>query len=144
MIEETYAEKFKSVSPMVDLPNHPGPFIEPPLPPTTSENDSNAKQTHADPNSQTRQAEPSCDQILDAVMASKVRKVVRAMRTGSAAGPDCITVLEVKRKAEETPGFLAGMYTMWLMIGKVPEKLKASRSLLLPKGATDMQNIGNW
>lgn len=60
VIEETYTEKFKSVGPMVDLPNHLGLFIEPPLPPTTSEKDSNAKQTHADPNSQTRQAEPSC------------------------------------------------------------------------------------
>lgn len=77
-------------------------------------------------------------------MASKVRKAVRVMRTGSAADPDHITVLKVKRKAEETPGFLAGMYTVWLMIGKVLEKLKASRSLLLPKGATDKQNIGRW
>ena len=30
------------------------------------------------------------------------------------------------------------------MSGKVPEKLKASRSLLLPKGTTDMLNISNW
>ena len=69
-------------------------------------------------------------------MANEVRKAVRAIRTGSAAGPDRITVL--KRKAEEMPGFL------WLMTGRVPEKLKASRSLLLPKGTTDMLNIGNW
>lgn len=142
VIEETYAERFESVGRTVDLSNHPGPFIEPPLPPTTSKKDCDTKQTHADPNGQTRRAEPSCDRILDAVTASEVKKAVSAMRTGSAAGPDRITVL--KRKAEETQGFLAGMYTIWLMTGKVPEKLKASRSLLQPKGATDMQNIGNW
>ena len=52
------------------------------------------------------------------------------MRTGSAAGKDRITirVLKLKRKAEEGPGFLAGVYTMWLRTGKVSEKLKASRS----------------
>lgn len=63
------------------------------------------------------------------------------MRTGSAADP--ITVLKLKRKAEEMPGFLAGVYMLWLMSGRVPEKLKASRSLLLPKGTTDMLNTGN-
>ena len=73
-----------------------------------------------------------------------MKKAVRAMRTGSAAGPDRITVAQLKRKMEENPGFLAGVYTLWLRSGKVPEKLKASRSLLLPKGTTDMQNIGNW
>ena len=76
-----------------------------------------------------------------AVNASKVRKTVRAMRTGSAAGKDRIRELKLKRKAEEGPGFLAGVYTMWLTTGKVSEKLKASRSLFLPKGTTDLDNI---
>ena len=82
------------------------------MPPTTSEKDSG---THKKQSSQTRQAEPSCDRILDVVTASEVRKAVRAVRTGSAGGPDRITVLKLKRKAEETPGFLAGVYTLWLM-----------------------------
>ena len=30
---------------------------------------------------------------------------------------------------------------MWLTTGKVSEKLKASRSLFLPKGTTDLDNI---
>ena len=140
MIEATYAEWFESISLTVDLSNYPGPFTEPPVPPTTSEKDSG---THKKQSSQTRQAEPSCNRILDVVTASEVRKAVRAVRTGSAGGPDRITVLKLKRKAEETPGFLAGVYTLWLMTGRVPEKLKASRSLLLPKGTTDMLNTCN-
>jgi len=38
--------------------------------------------------------------------------------TGYAAGADCITVAQVKKKTEENPGFLAGVYTLWLMTGK--------------------------
>ena len=137
-IEATYAERFESKGPTVDLSNYPGPFTEP-LPPTTAE--TNSEEQGGQNN---RQSEPSRDRILEAVNASEVKKAVRAMRTGSAAGPDRITVAQLKRKTEENPGFLAGVYTLWLMSGKVPEKLKASRSLLLPKGTTDMQNIGNW
>ena len=140
VIEETYAERFEGVGPTVDLSNYPGAFTEPPLPPSTPEKSGNVTPNHPNPNSQTRQAEPSCERILDVVNASEVRKAVRAMRTGSAAGKDRIRVLKVKRKAEEGPGFLAGVYTMWLMTGKVPKKLKASKSLLLPKGTRPWQH----
>ena len=33
---------------------------------------------------------------------------------------------------------------MWPIPGKVPEKLKASQSLLLSKGTSDLEHIGNW
>ena len=123
VIEATYAERFESAGPTVNLSNYPGPVTEPPSPLDKA---------------------PNSDRILDAVTASEVRKAVRAMKTNSAAGPDRITVAQLKKKTEESPGFLAGVYTLWLMSGKVPEKLKTSRSLLLPKGTTDMLNISNW
>ena len=140
VIEATYTERFESKGPTVDLSNYPGPFTEP-LPPTVT---AEANSDHEKQSGQNRQSEPCRDRILEAVSASEEKKAVRAMRTGSAAGPDRITVAQLKRKTEENPGFLAGVYTLWLRSGKVPEKLKASRSLLLPKGTTDMQNIGNW
>ena len=139
-IEATYTERFESKGPTVDLSNYPGPFTES-LPPTIS---TEANSDHEERSGQNRQPEPRRERILEAVSASEVKKAVRAMRTGSAAGPDRITVAQLKRKTEENPGFLAGVYTLWLMSGKVPEKLKASRSLLLPKGTSEMQNISNW
>ena len=66
------------------------------------------------------------------------------MRTGSAAGPDRLSAKDLKRKVGERPGFLAGVYTIWLMAGKAPEQLKESRSLLLPKGTSNLDQIGNW
>ena len=140
VIKATYTDRFESVGPRVDLSNYPGPFSEPVLPKITTETDSD----HEEQSGQNRQSEPCPERLLEAVSASEVRKAVRAMRTGSAAGPDRITVAQLKKKTEENPGFLAGVYTLWMMTSKVPEKLKASRSLLLPKGTTDLQNIGNW
>ena len=43
--------------------------------------------------------------------------------TGYAAGPDRVTVAQFKKKTEENPGFLAGVYTLWLMTGKVETTL---------------------
>ena len=140
VIEATYTDRFESVGPRVDLSNYPGPFSEPVLPTVTTETDSD----HEQQSGQSIQSEPRPERLLEAVRASEVRKAVRAMRTGSAAGPDRITVAQLKKKTEENPGFLAGVYTLWMMKSKVPEKLKASRSLLLPKGTTELQNIGNW
>ena len=88
MIEATYAERFECAGPTVNLSNYPGPVTEPPSPLDKA---------------------PTCDRILDAVTASEVRKAVRAMKTGSAAGPDRITVAQLKKKTEESPGFLAGV-----------------------------------
>lgn len=88
VIEATYAERFECAGPTVNLSNYPGPVTEPPSPLDKA---------------------PTCDRILDAVTASEVRKAVRAMKTGSAAGPDRITVAQLKKKTEESPGFLAGV-----------------------------------
>ena len=46
VIEEMYAERFESVGPTVDLSNYPGPFTEPPVPPTIPEK---KRQWHAKP-----------------------------------------------------------------------------------------------
>ena len=141
-----------SVGPKVDFSDYPGPYSEPPLPPVTPETaDQHTEVGNADGadlrrqgGRTTRAAAVGCGQILDAVSESEVKTALRTLRTSSAAGPDRLSVQDLTRKVGERPGFLAGVYTIWLMAGKVPEKLKESRSLLLPKGTSNLDQIGNW
>ncbi len=152
VIEETYVERFERAGPTVDLSDYPGPYSEPPLPPVTPEKrDQHTEADNADGADSrrrgkrtTRAATAEYGHILDAVSESEVKTALRTMRTGSAAGPDHLSVQDLKRKVGERPGFLAGVYTIWLMAGKVPEKLKESRSILLPKGTSNLDQIGNW
>ena len=60
----------------------------------------------------TRQtAAVECGQIPDAVSENEVRAALRTMRIGSTAGPDRLSVQDLKRKVGERPGFLTGVYT---------------------------------
>ena len=158
-VEETYSARFGKESKRVNLDSCPGPFVDtfptndsmrmnmmdprsPSPPPSDSEHE--APQAGAGPFDR----KPGCNAktLLKWFTASEVRGAIRAMPTASAPGPDGITVRQLKEKKIKVYHYniLAGLFNVWYITGKVPPGLKRSRSILLPKGTENLDDLGNW
>ena len=68
--------------------------------------------------------------MLDPITVEEVGDCLRGMKAGSAAGPDKLTVRQLRSWPRST---LARMLNLWLYTSHVPEALKHARTTLIPK-----------
>ena len=157
-VEETYSARFGKESKMVNLDSCLRPFVDTfptndsmrmnmmdPRSPSPMPSDSEHEEPQAAAG--TFQRKPGCNAktLLKWFTASEVRVVIRAMPTVSAPGPDGITVKQLEKKIKPYQyDILAGLFNVWYVTGKVPPGLKRLRSILLPKGTENLDDLGNW
>lgn len=83
-----------------------------------------------------------CDNILKPITGEEVYKAFMKTRPDSASGPDRIDMRSI-RKWDPRGNTLAAVFNIFLLTGRVPDTIKANRSILLPKGG-DRDDVGNW
>lgn len=83
--------------------------------------------------------------LLCPIAASEVLVSLRAMKRTGAPGPDRITRANLLRWDPKGVK-LADLFNAIVFCGKVPHRLKASRTTLIPKGndPSKLKDIGNW
>ena len=150
-IEKVYKDRFETVGPTVDLGSDPGPYNTPasirncpPTPEAGFRFDSRDETNQDEDCTNESEAAAGCGSVLDAISTTEVRAAVRTLKRGTACGPDRLTAEAIKRKVGPKVEFLTGAFNIWLMTGKIPEHLKASRSILLAKTTDRLGEIGNW
>lgn len=113
-VEGTYKERFESVSGRVDISEYP--------PPNSLVDNS---------------------KLICPFTGEEVLKAIRGTKPGTAPGPDGFSLADVV-KLDKSGYLLAAMFNIWLILGRLPNELKANRSILLPKGSENLHDIGNW
>ena len=83
------------------------------------------------------------DLLTKPITQDEILKAYSRAKKDSAAGPDGIGLKKLK---ELDPQFAmtCNIYNVWLYTRKVPNQIKANRSILLPKGTTDLDDVNNW
>jgi hypothetical protein len=81
--------------------------------------------------------------LIEPITQQEIQKAYSRAKKDSASGPDGIVLKKLK---ELDPQFAmtSNLYNVWLYTGKVPMEIKENRSILLPKGTTDLDNMDNW
>ncbi|KAL8620402.1 hypothetical protein ACOMHN_055483 [Nucella lapillus] len=116
-VQEVYKGRFEQVSRTVDLGGFPSPK---------------------------RRIETSDLQGLrEPITPEEVRSALKSTKAMTAAGPDGVAACQLKAKAGDGE-LLATVFNTWLTEQRIPQYLKESRSILLPKGKKDLNLIGNW
>ena len=113
-VEGTYKDRFESVAGEVDISGYP--------PPASLVDNSN---------------------LICPFTGEEVLKAIRGTKPGTAPGPDGVSLAEIAN-LDKTGYLLAAMFNTWLLLGRLPSGLKANRSILLPKGSDNLNDIGNW
>ena len=81
--------------------------------------------------------------ILRPFNRAEVAAAIKSFKRNTAAGPDGIRADRIKndKKGEVT---LVHLMNCWLMTGRVPDQMKRSRSILLPKEDPQSLDINHW
>ena len=89
-------------------------------------------------------AKPADNELLmKPITQDEIQKAYSRAKKDSAAGPDGIGLRKLK---ELDPKFAmtCNIYNVWLHTRKVPNQIKDNRSILLPKGTKDLEDVNNW
>ena len=113
-VEGTYRERFEAVAGEVDISRYP--------PPSSLVDNS---------------------KLIRPFTGDEVLKAIQGTKPGTAPGPDGVSLASIV-KLDKTGHLLAAMFNIWLLLGRLPRELKANRSILLPKGSSNLHDIGNW
>ena len=83
------------------------------------------------------------EMLIRPISQQEIQKAYSRAKKDSASGPDGIGLKKLK---ELDPQFAmtTNLYNVWLFTGKVPIEIKENRSILLPKGATGLDDVNNW
>ena len=114
LVEEVYCGRFGGESQEVDLSQYPKPSLK-----------------------------ANNDVLLKPITQDEVQKTIRNAKKDSAPGPDGIT-LEALKVLDKSFGTITNVFNTWLVTKKVPETMKANRSILLPKGSEGLDSVNNW
>ena len=72
----------------------------------------------------------------------EVRRALKDIDYGTAPGPDTHVNAPTLKK---TPlAILVRIFNLWLVMERVPSKVKACRTTLIPKTKNDLDDLGNW
>lgn len=83
------------------------------------------------------------EKLMEPISPAEVKRALGKAKKDTAAGPDLIDLKNLKANDHQGHA-LSNIFNTWLLTGKVPESVKENRSILLPKGSTDLDNINNW
>jgi hypothetical protein len=81
--------------------------------------------------------------LLFPISTEEVLRAGRQMKKDTASGPDDIS-LQTVQKVDRLGTARANLFNIWLLTGRIPSDLKKNRSILLPKGVDNLDEIGNW
>ena len=88
-------------------------------------------------------SEEEGEMLTSPITPREVRNALLATKALTAAGPDGVAAYKVKASAGDGT-LLATLFNVWLIEQRIPDSLKEARSILLPKGKTDLHLLGNW
>jgi hypothetical protein len=81
--------------------------------------------------------------LLAPFTPEEIVKGFKKMKKDTAAGPDNIDIKEVI-KFDRKGHLLTNLFNIFLVGRKIPKNIKQNRSILLPKGENNLDNINNW
>lgn len=81
--------------------------------------------------------------LLGPISQEEVAKAMARAKKDSASGPDGIGLKDLKT-LDPKLAMTTNIYNVWLYTGKIPDKIKENRSILLPKGSSGLDNVNNW
>ncbi|KAK3592171.1 hypothetical protein CHS0354_000078 [Potamilus streckersoni] len=113
-IESTYKDRFGSLSQEVNLGMYPAPV-------DLAKN----------------------DLLRIPICREEVINTIKGKDLKSAPGPDRITLGDIVQQPDY-PEVLTNLFNIWLLTGRVPKNAKLSRSILLPKTKTGLEDVNNW
>lgn len=79
--------------------------------------------------------------LLSPVSCEEIDTAIQNTRPGTAAGPDRITIKELKSISSHE---LCCAYNVWLGTRRIPTAMKENRTILLPKSNSGLDQIKNW
>ncbi|GCC20978.1 hypothetical protein chiPu_0019501 [Chiloscyllium punctatum] len=84
--------------------------------------------------------------LLGPVTIDDVNQAIKAMDVDTAAGPDRMTLKEIIKIFNKDNTLLPRLYTIWIKTGKIPDEMKLSRTVLIPKvnNEEELKDINNW
>lgn len=81
------------------------------------------------------------DVLLAPITREEITMALDHTKSNTAVGPDRLPLKDLKRIARNE---LWGAYNIWIGSRRVPDPLKINRTVLLPKGKDNLDNIKNW
>ena len=81
------------------------------------------------------------DVLLAPITREEITLAIENTKSNTAVGPDRLPIKDLKRIARNE---LWGAYNIWIGLRRVPDPLKINRTVLLPKGKDNLDNIKNW
>lgn len=81
------------------------------------------------------------DVLLAPITREEITLAIDNTKNNTAVGPDRLPLKDLKRIARNE---LWGAYNIWIGLRRVPDPLKINRTVLLPKGKDNLDNIKNW
>ncbi|KAL8582146.1 hypothetical protein ACOMHN_004065 [Nucella lapillus] len=81
--------------------------------------------------------------LCEPITPEEVRSARKSTKAMTAAGPDGVAAYKLKSKVGDGE-LLVTVFNTWLTDQTIPQYLKESRSILLPKGKKDLNLSGNW
>ncbi|CAF1318614.1 unnamed protein product [Adineta steineri] len=87
------------------------------------------------------QASVGFDVLLAPTTREEIALAIEHTKNDTALGPDRLSLTDIKRIAKKE---LWCAYNIWLGYRRIPDSLKINRTVLLPKGKDNLDNIKNW
>jgi hypothetical protein len=81
------------------------------------------------------------DILLAPITREEIALAIENTNNNTALGPDRLPLINIKRIAKNE---LWCAFNIWLGQRQIPDLLKVNRTVLLPKGKDDLDNIKNW
>lgn len=81
------------------------------------------------------------DQLTEHITYQEIELAINNTNAKTACGPDSVNMADLKRISQNE---LTLSFNIWLAMRRVPRALKMNRTVLIPKGNKDLDDIGNW
>ena len=81
------------------------------------------------------------DSLKMPISWQEIEQAITSTNAKTARGPDNITITDLKRLLKSE---LILSFNIWLASKRIPQDLKMNRTVLIPKGNKNLDDIGNW
>lgn len=75
------------------------------------------------------------------IQEEEIVKALKTTKKSMAAGPDTVQISEIRRLPIS---HLCIVFNTWLLCRRIPKALKMNRTVLIPKGSENLDDIRNW
>ncbi|XP_059511220.1 uncharacterized protein LOC132211014 [Stegostoma tigrinum] len=84
--------------------------------------------------------------LMKPIEVEEVEAAIKGIDQNSAAGPDGLKLEDIRALHEEEETRLPRLFSLWLKSSTIPDSLKKSRTVLIPKceDKERLKNIDNW